>query len=102
MDIVREYRKTMSLNEAMLNAVEACINKNVLKTFLETHKQEVCCMLLTDWDLDTALDVSKEEGIEIGTERGVMKTARAMKEKGFDINTIVEVTELPVDVILKL
>jgi hypothetical protein len=55
-------------------------------------------MLLTDWDLDTALDVSKEEGIEIG----VMKTARAMKEKGFDINTIVEVTELPVDVILKL
>jgi predicted transposase/invertase (TIGR01784 family) len=63
-------------------------------------------MLLTDWDLDTALDVSKEEGFEMGwekgVEKGVMKTARAMKEKGFDINTIVEVTELPVDVILKL
>jgi hypothetical protein len=55
-------------------------------------------MLLTDWDLDTALDVSKEEGRE--EER--LRNARAMKEEGFDVSTIARITELPVDVILKL
>jgi len=54
--------------------------------------------LLTEWDWDTALDVSKEEGIEDGVER----VARAMKEKGMDVGTIAEVTNLPIDTILKL
>jgi len=58
--------------------------------------------LLTDWDLDTALDVSKEEGIEIGMEKERLKNARAMKEKGADIGFIAEVTNLPIDTILKL
>jgi len=55
-------------------------------------------MLLTEWDWDTALEVRKEEGEEIATER----IARAMKEKGADVNFIAEVTNLPIDTILKL
>ena len=97
-DMIRENRKTMPLNEAIRKAVTDCINQNVLKTFLEKHKQEVETMLLTEWDMDTALDVSKEEGMEI--ER--LKIARAMKEKGADVNFIAEVTNLPIDTIINL
>jgi len=52
-------------------------------------------MWATEWNLDTALEIRKEEGIE----DGLLKAARAMKEKGFDMSTIVEVTELPIDTI---
>jgi len=63
-------------------------------------------LLLTEWDLDTALEVRKEEGmeksIEIGIERGMERAARAMKDKGMDVGTIAEVTGLSIDTILKL
>jgi len=97
-DKIRENRKTMPLKEAIHKAVADCIDQNVLKTFLEKHKQEIETMLLTDWDWDTALEVRKEEGME----KGLEKAARAMKEKGADIGFIVEVTGLSVDTILNL
>jgi len=59
-------------------------------------------MLLTEWNWNTALEVSKEEGFEKGVGNERLRTARAMKDKGFDIHTIVEVTELPIDVVLNL
>jgi len=55
-------------------------------------------MLLAEWDLDVALEVREEEGIE----KGVLKTACAMKEKGLDIGLIAEITKLPIDTILDL
>jgi hypothetical protein len=97
-DMIRENRKTIPLKEAIRKAVEDCIKLNILREFLLKHKEEVIGMLLTDWDLDTALDVSKEEGIEIGVET----VARAMKEEGADVNFIAKVTNLPIDTILKL
>jgi hypothetical protein len=107
-DTVRENRinKNMVLNEAMRKAVEDCIAQNILKGFLTKHKQEVIGMLLAEWDLDTALAVrgeeSFEEGKAEGMKDGVLRTARAMKERGADIHFIAEVTELPIDTILNL
>ena len=97
-DMIRENRKTMPMKEAIRKAVKDSIDQNVLKKFLEKHKQEVETMLLTDWDWDTALEVRKEEGEEIATER----IARAMKEDGMDVSTIARLTNLPIDTILKL
>jgi len=105
-DMIRENRKTMPMKEAIRKAVKDSIDQNVLKKFLEKHKQEVETMLLTDWDWDTALEVRKEEGMEKGMEKGIEigkeTVARAMKEKGADVNFIAEVTNLPIDTILKL
>jgi predicted transposase YdaD len=112
--MIRENRKTMPLKEAIRKAVEDCIKQNILREFLLKHKEEVIGMLLTDWDLDTALDVSKEEGFEMGWDKGMEKgkgegmeiaaekIARAMKEKGADVNFIAEVTNLPIDTIQRL
>nr|MCM6903293.1 hypothetical protein [Parabacteroides sp. AD58] len=42
----------------------------------------------------TARREGKEEGIAIGEERGVLKTARQMKQKGIDLGLIQECTGL--------
>ena len=97
-DMIRENSLTMPPNKALGKAVDDCIEQNVLRGFLLKHREEVIGMLLTEWDWDTALKVSKKEGFEDGMERA----ARAMKDKGMDVGTITEVTGLPVDTILNL
>jgi len=67
-DMIRENRKTMPLKEAIRKAVDDCIKQNALKSFLLKHREEVMGILLTEWDMDTALDVSKEECFEMGVE----------------------------------
>jgi predicted transposase/invertase (TIGR01784 family) len=112
--MIRANRKTAPLKEAIIKAVDDCIAQSILKDILIKLKQEVVGMLLAEWDLDTAMDVCKEEsfeegmekgmekGMKKGMEKGILKTARAMKEKGADIGFIAEVTELPIDTILNL
>jgi len=109
-DMIRENRKTMSLEEAIRKAVKDSIDQNVLKTFLEKHKQEIETMLLTDWDWDTALEVREGEGFEKGMAKGFekgleearQKDALAMREEGIDVNAISRITGFSVDTILKL
>jgi hypothetical protein len=68
---VREYEeKVKSRDEAMKTAITDCITNNILKDFLATHASEVINMLLTEWNWDDALAVSKEEGREEGREEG--------------------------------
>jgi predicted transposase YdaD len=63
-------------------------------------------MLTAEWKLEDAVKVSRMEGEERGMEKGEViaaeKIARAMKEKGTDINFIAEVTNLPIDTIQRL
>jgi predicted transposase/invertase (TIGR01784 family) len=113
-DMIRGNRKTVPLKEAIIKAIDDCIAQNILKDILIKLKKEVVGMLLVDWDFDTAMEVCKEESFEDGRiegiekgraegrTEGVLKTARAMKERGLDISIIAEVTELPIDTILNL
>ncbi len=66
-------------------------------------------MLAAEYDLDTALKVSKEEGMEIGREKGKIegKYNKALEIAKnlinvLDIDTIVEKTGLSIDIIRKL
>jgi predicted transposase/invertase (TIGR01784 family) len=96
----------MGQREAITQAVVDCIDENVLKEFLETHKSEVINMLLTEWSMDTALKVRGEEYWEKGRMEGRMeekkRTARALQSKGMPVNDIAEATGLTVDDILRL
>jgi hypothetical protein len=59
---IREYKKKKkSLEKAVKNAIEYCIEKNILKEFLEAHSSEVFNMLLTEWNQDEAIEVAREE-----------------------------------------
>jgi len=70
---VRENQRTMDFREAVKAAIRGCISKNILVDFLAMHASEVENMLLTEWNMETALEVRFEEGIAIGDERGVKK-----------------------------
>jgi len=62
---VRDYEKQeMEREAAITQAVKDCINRNILKKFLETNSSEVINMLLTDWNMEDALRVRKEEGMQ--------------------------------------
>jgi predicted transposase/invertase (TIGR01784 family) len=105
---VREFqKKEMNLAEAVKNAVEYCIQHDILKEFLEKHATEVMKMLRTEWKLKDALAVRYEEGVEDGIkkgrveglEKGLEKVARNALINGFSIDQIQVITGLDEDAI---
>jgi len=60
----------LSLEESIHQAIEYGIEHNIMREFLETNGSEVANMLLSGWNMDEALAVSKEEGFEDGYEDG--------------------------------
>ena len=60
----------MELKESIECAVQKCIKEGVLKEFLECHESEVVDMLFTEFCLDDALEVRRQEGWESGFEEG--------------------------------
>ena len=99
--LVREYAKSVDLSSAMVKAIDDCIRQNVLKKFLERNASEVRNMLF-GWNCDTAKEVwqeeAREDGFALGEARGetkgVLRTARQMKAKGFAAAVICEITGL--------
>jgi len=78
---VREYEKTgLLLEESVKKAVVYCRNHDILKEFLGKNASEVMNMLITEWNWDDALEVRYEEGIEIGTEKGIEKERKRIQE----------------------
>jgi hypothetical protein len=68
---VREYQERAPLEEAMKDAIEYCIEHNILSAFLIKHSTEVINMLLTEWNIDDAKAVWQEEAHEEGMEKGM-------------------------------
>ena len=60
----------LTLEEAIQQAIEYGIEHDVMREFLEANGTEVANMLLSGWNMDEALIVSKEEGFEDGYEKG--------------------------------
>ncbi|MBR5319989.1 MAG: Rpn family recombination-promoting nuclease/putative transposase [Peptococcaceae bacterium] len=60
----------LALEEAIKQAIAYGIEHDIMKEFLEAHGSEVANMLLSGWNMDEALAVSKEEGYEDGFEDG--------------------------------
>ncbi len=59
-----------SFEEALSDAVESCIEQGIMREFLENHGSEVRNMLYTEWNLEDACRVAREEAMEIGIEKG--------------------------------
>ena len=98
-----------------------CIRNNIMKEFLELHGSEVSNMLLSEWNMDEALEVAKEEGmeeafadgVEYGLEQGMNlgvaqgetaereKNIRALRRK-LSAEDIAETPEVPLEYVLKV
>jgi len=96
---IREYQKNgIKLEEAINNAIEYCIENNILKEYLEKHGSEAYNMIFAEWNWDTALEVAHEEGIEDGMELA----ARNALLKGIPVQTVQEITGLSLEKIIEL
>jgi len=53
------------------NAVKICIEKGILKEYLQRKAREVINMLLAEYDYDTDIAVQREESLRIGIQQGI-------------------------------
>ncbi|GHV92022.1 hypothetical protein AGMMS50268_25250 [Spirochaetia bacterium] len=80
-DKVREYTKTIpDSKHAFREAINDCIEHNILREFLESHAAEVINMLLTEWSTEEWGEVQREEGREEGWVKGREKTLHEVLE----------------------
>jgi hypothetical protein len=71
-DKIREYQKTgATLAKSIEAAIKYCLEKDILKDFLEVYGSEVINMLFYDYDLDSHLAATRAEGREEGIVEGI-------------------------------
>ena len=70
-DRVETNRKTQPIEKAIKNAVEWCINNDVLTDYLRTHRSEVVAMMLTEYNEEETMQMFKEEYLEQGRSEGL-------------------------------
>lgn len=72
---IRELSQTMGdSGQAIDEAVEYCIQHDILREFLETHRREVKNMCLTEFDEERYGQIMREEGWEDGKIHGIIDT----------------------------
>ena len=59
-------------------------------------------MLHQEWKLSEAVLVAKEEGMEEGAEKALLKVAKNLRAKGMGVDEVAEATGLTVDDVLRL
>jgi predicted transposase/invertase (TIGR01784 family) len=104
--LVRYFTRQLGdKQKAMQAAVQKCLECDILKEFMEKHKQEVLNMRITEWNQEEAIAVWREEGredgIALGLERGreqtLLETARKLKAMGLPTEQIATATGLTLE-----
>ena len=112
--IQRNYAHTRDREKALKLTVAECREHGIREDMIELFAKGIDNMIFTKFNIDEAKEVWKEEaweegmeagmekGMEAGIEKGILQTARAMKAKGMDTNTIAEITGLTEDDVLRM
>ena len=79
-----------------------CKKHDILKEYLEKHETEVINMLYTEWNIDEAIEVAREEAFEDGREEGCKEIARNALTEGSTPDFIHKITGLSLEEIEKL
>ena len=69
------------------NAVKICIEKGILKEYLQRKSREVINMLLAEYDYDTDIAVQREESLRIGIQQGIKQGLQQGIQQGFSDGT---------------
>ena len=86
------------------NAVKICIEKGILKEYLQRKAREVINMLVAEYDYDTDIAVQRQESLMIGIRQGFsdgvyqtkLETARNLRTMGLSVENIAQATGLAV------
>ena len=102
-DTWREYQENCkNPNRAAKEAIQHCIDNNILAKFLRKHGGDVVSVLMTEYDEEIAKKVWREEAFEEGIEKGMIITAKNALKKGATIDFIKDITGFNETVIKKL
>ena len=92
---VREgTEKGLELEDAITEAIRYCKEHDILQPFLTNHASEVINMLMTEFNMEDAIAVWKEEGREEGRKEAFKAIIPRLKELGMSIEDIAKATSL--------
>jgi predicted transposase/invertase (TIGR01784 family) len=95
------FEKELGSKKAMKATIRYCRSHDILKEFLESHAKEVLGMNIHEWNMEDALAVAEEEGIEKGLERGreekSEQVARNLLDEGMPIEAVARLADLPIE-----
>ena len=80
--VIRKNLERMPLQKAVEQAVDICIEKDILKDFLLEQKSEVIAMSIYEYNEEYVRKVLFEDGVEKGYNRGVEKGYNQGKADG--------------------
>ena len=84
------------------NAVKVCIEKGILREYLQRKSREVINMLIAEYDYDTDIAVQREEAAKVALAKGIsqgamqkaLETARNLLQFGLSVENIAQATGL--------
>ena len=68
---INEFKKKLTLDESVKNAIKYCIENGILKQFLKEHGPEVVNMLTDELTIEEIVAIRCEEACEEGMEKGL-------------------------------
>ena len=102
-DKIRANQKSgMNLGDAIIKAVNDCVDKEILAEFLRKYGSEVVNMLNAEFNLDEYGAVQREEGKAEGVLEGLLKAAKSMLHDGDKPEKVARCTGLPLDRVCQL
>jgi predicted transposase/invertase (TIGR01784 family) len=100
---VRSFEKELGdRKEAIKDAVKYCQKHDILGMFLKLHAGEVLNMLFTEWNMEDAIAVAREDGWEDGRVDEKIEIARNLLAKGSTLEFVQDITGLDMETVKSL
>ena len=93
--LIREKQKDgISIEHAVNDALEECIEEGVLREYLRKRRQEVKDMILTEFDKDAYEVMIREEGREEGLKEGIKEGIKEGRTAGMQDGKFISLQNL--------
>lgn len=104
---IKDYMvQEKNLDKALKRTIEDCEREGIMVDFVRKHGSEAVNMLFTQWNLEDALEVRYEEGLEDGEEKGKMlkliHQVMQKLQKGKSLEQIADEVEESIDLVEKI
>ena len=102
MTFVEKVRKKtnvekMNVREAVIQAIDECIEENILVDFFKEHREEIVEVSIYDYEEEkvrkTLADEAREEGVAEGIKEGIEKGLEKGIEQGESIKVITQIVK---------
>lgn len=95
-------KQKMSRRNAIINAINRCMQENIMRDYLTQKQEEVFSMLDLQWNFDDAKTAWHDEGFQEGTTQKAEKIASNLLRMGMNFDYVHQATELSLEKIKQL